>query len=209
MNQDPEMMYRWRQWSPQEREQILEERRVRRNPEHSPPHFASETTSYYMITAACYEHQPIIGISDQRLADFSFDLCQLLHENARQVFAWVVLPNHYHVLVDTIDILAFLKHVGRLHGRTSYAWNNESGKQGRRVWCNACETMMKSEGHFFASVNYIMNNPVRHDYCKKWIDWPFSNANEYLEQVGREVALARWRSYPLHEYGATWDPPEL
>ena len=209
MPQDPSTMYRWRRWSPQERQQILKERRDRGNPDHSPLHIASETTTYYMITAACFEHQPIIGVSDQRLADFSFDLCSLLNENARQLFSWVVLPNHYHVLVDSIDILALLKLVGRLHGRSSYEWNRESGMRGRRVWCNACETMMKSDRHFYASVNYVLNNPVHHGYCEKWTDWPFSNASEYLEQVGRDVALARWRSYPLYDYGASWDPSEL
>ena len=208
MTQDPLTMYRWRRWTQQERVQILKERRERGNPDHSPAHIASETT-YYMITAACYEHQNVIGLLDRRLADFSFDLCRLFHETARQLIAWVVLPNHYHVNVDSIDILALLKQIGRLHGRTSYVWNVESGMQGRRVWCNACETVMKSEGHFYASINYVLNNPVHHGYCEKWTDWPFSNAIDYLEQMGRDAALARWRSYPLYDYGASWDPPEL
>jgi len=209
MPQDPASMYRWRSWTPNEREQILNERRARHHPEHSPAHIASDSTTYYMITAACYEHQPVIGHSDKRLADFSLDLCSLLNENVRQMFAWVVLANHYHVLVDATDVLALLNLLGRLHGRTSYYWNLQDSSQGRRVWYNACETVMKSEGHFYASINYILNNPVHHGYCEKWTDWPFSSVHDYLENVGRELALARWRSYPLYDYGANWDPPGL
>jgi len=209
MPQDLGTMYRWRNWTPEQREQILNERRKRNHPDHIPAHIVSDSTTYYMVTAACYEHNLVIGHSDQRLADFSLDLCTLLYQNVEQVFAWVVLANHYHVLVDSTDVLALLKLLGRLHGRTSYQWNLQDSSQGRRVWCNACETMMKSEGHFYSSINYILNNPVHHGYCEKWTDWPFSNASDYLEQVGRVVALARWRSYPIYDYGAKWDPPGL
>ena len=81
--------------------------------------------------------------------------------------------------------------------------------RGRQVWCKAAETAMKSEGHFFATLNYVLNNPVHHGYCKKWPDWPYSSANDYLEHMGRERALSIWQSYPLYGYGQSWDPPEL
>ena len=54
-------------------------------------------------------------------------------------------------------------------------------------------------------IYYIHNNPVRHGYVKKWQEWPFSSAPEYLAAVGREQATAWWQEYPLLDYGAGWD----
>lgn len=209
MPQDSATMYRWRTWTDEQREKILEERRQRNQPCHSPAHIESERTTYYMITAACFEHEPVIGLSDDRMVDFSIDLCDLLQVTCRSLFAWVVLPNHYHVLVDTPEVKQTLKRLGKLHGRSSFDWNGEESLRGRKVWCNAAETAMKSEGHFYATRNYILNNPVHHGYCSKWTEWPFSSAEEYLRAMGRDEAVRYWFAYPLYEYGQSWDPPEL
>ena len=209
MPQDPNTMYRWRQWTQEQRAIILTERRQRKYPSHSPAHIVSDHTSIYLITAACFEHVPIIGITDKRLAEFSSQLCEFMHTHCRTVFAWVVLPNHYHVLCDVINLDSMLTGIGKLHGRTSFQWNGEDGKRGRQTWCKAAETAMKSEGHFYASRNYVLHNPVHHGYCAKWTEWPFSSAAEFLESVGREQALRFWQSYPLYDYGKDWDPASL
>ena len=68
---------------------------------------------------------------------------------------------------------------------------------------------MKSERHFWATLNYVLHNAVRHGYVERWQDWPYSNAAQYLMDVGHEVAAERWREYPILDYGAEWDPPNL
>jgi putative transposase len=209
MPQDPLTMYRWRRATLEEREFILRDREERKHPCHSPAHIESEQTSYYMITAACFEHRAVIGHSLERMSDFSCRLIEVLQESCAAVFAWVVLPNHYHALVDAPHVKVVLRSLGQLHGRTSFQWNGEESERGRQVWCNAAETAMKSEGHYYASLNYVLNNPVHHNYCAKWTDWLFSSADEYLKAVGREKAIRNWQSYPLYEYGKDWDPPDL
>lgn len=102
-----------------------------------------------------------------------------------------------------------LRSIGQLHGRTSFYWNGDDKQRGRKVWHNVAETAMKSEGHFYASVNYVLHNAVHHGYVEKWTDWPYCNARDYLQEQGRERALEVWKQYPLHDYGKSWDPPEL
>jgi putative transposase len=116
-----------------------------------------------------------------------------------------VLPNHYHLLVASHDIVGLLRGLGRLHGRTAYQWNGEDGHRGRQVWCKAAETAMKSDRHAHATMNYIHNNPVKHGLVTKWQDWPYSSARAWLERVGQEVAERFWTDYPVGEYGKTWD----
>ena len=132
-----------------------------------------------------------------------------LQENSDKLFAWIVLPNHYHALVNAPDIRGLLSALGRLHGSSSYKWNGEDDTRGRQVWHRATETEMKSERHFWASLNYVLHNAVRHGYVDRWQDWPYSNADQYLTEVGRDEAERRWRDYPILDYGKDWDPPEL
>jgi putative transposase len=177
-------------------------------PWRGPPHYEADS-GLYLITAACYEHQPIIGTSPARMGEFEGELLKTIRANALTVFAWIVLPNHYHALLRAPKVKVLLSALGRLHGGTSFRWNGEDGKRGRQVWHRAAETGIKSEGHFWASMNYVLNNAVRHRYVRRWQDWPYSNAEAYLAEVGMEVAKQRWLSYPLLDYGKDWDPPEL
>lgn len=68
---------------------------------------------------------------------------------------------------------------------------------------------MKSEAHFWATLNYVLHNAVHHGYVSRWQDWPYSSAAEYLAEVGHDTAARRWRQYPVLDYGREWDPPEL
>ena len=67
---------------------------------------------------------------------------------------------------------------------------------------------MRSDRHYWATLNYVHHNPVRHGYVERWTDWPWSSAAEYLAQTGASEAKRAWR-IPIHEYGKNWDDPEM
>lgn len=201
-------MYAWRRMTAEQRRATLRERRLHRQPWHSPPHRVGDTC-YYHITAACYEHRPVVGHSSDRMSEFEKSLLETVRPLCEQVVVWALLPNHYHLLVRTLDIKRLLKQLGRLHGRTSFEWNGQESRRGRKVWCNVVETAIKSEGHFWATLNYVLNNPVRHGYVQQWLDWPYSNAADYLASVGRATAERIWREFPVLDMGKDWDPPEM
>jgi putative transposase len=55
----------------------------------------------------------------------------------------------------------------------------------------------------------VLNNAVRHGYVERWQDWPYSNAEQYLEEVGRDEVKRRWNQYPVLNFGDDWDPPDF
>ena len=201
-------MYLWRKLDKSQRQELLEFRRFNNHPWHSPLHLESRN-GRYLLTTACYEHRHIIGLNPERLADFSERLLKVLSAHCEGIHAWCVLPNHYHALVSTRNLPELLHDVGHLHGRTSFEWNGEDDQRGRKVWFNCAETGMKSDRHFWATLNYIHHNPVHHGYARQWQDWPFSSGGNFIEQLGREQATKLWQEYPITDYGKSWDPPEL
>ena len=54
-------------------------------------------------------------------------------------------------------------------------------------------------------IHYVHHNPVHHGYVKRWLDWPWSSARQYLEKVGLEEARRIWLKYPILDYGKKWD----
>ncbi len=198
-------MYYYRQMTPEQRELILEDRKRKRQPWHSPPHLEVEGNKYYLVTAACYEHRHIIGQTDERMTECEEKVMKTCADFGAGIYAWCLLPNHYHILLRTEHIKALIKELGQFHGRTSFKWNGEDDQRGRKCWFNAFERFIRSERHFWASLNYVHNNAVHHGYADKWQDWPWSSAEDFLNQHGREETLRIWLEYPLYDYGKKWD----
>jgi len=202
------MPYLWRKLTTEQRASLLAWRKQRHFPWHSPPHggFAQGT---YHLTAACRYHAPHIGHSAEQMGDFTDALLAAMRPVTTGIHAWCVLPNHYHLLVSVPDLRSAIRALGKLHGRTSFKWNQEEQARGRAVWFAAADRFMRSNAHFWATLNYIHHNPVRHGYVRQWQEWPYSSAQEYLNTVRREEAERIWREYPLEDYGAGWDEPEM
>jgi putative transposase len=191
--------------SAERQSEAVEYRRLHEHPLHSPPHFNYIGLRQFFITATCYEHQPYIGLKHERMSDFEGELLAACSKFAASTYAWCVLPNHYHVLVRTGSIEVLRRELGLLHGRSSYNWNGEENLRGRQVWFNCVDRVIKSHRHFWATVNYIHNNPVKHGYVDTWQEWLWSSAAQFLDRVGRERALQIWREFPIRDYGKKWD----
>jgi len=198
-------MYNYRTMSPLERRRVVEARRAKRQPWHAPPHWTLEGSDIFLVSSSCYEHVPIIGKSPERMIECEEGLLAVWQASPNQVYAWCILPNHYHALVKSQSIKQLCEQLGKFHGRSSFKWNGENDSRGRQVWYRCFDRAIRNERHLWASVNYVHNNPVHHGYVEKWTDWPWSSAADFLERVGRQEALRIWREYPILDYGKKWD----
>ena len=157
-----------------------------------------------MLTAACYEHRRHINTPPRRqeLLDLIFE--QFISVKM-EIVAWVVLDNHYHLLVYVPDFDLLGPIFKQIHGSLAYKWNGEDNTRGRRVWYRYSDRMMRSDAHYYRMLNYIHYNPVKHGLVKSPYDWTCSSVHWYLEEKGRAWLRDVWVQYPVRNFGEGWD----
>ena len=140
--------YRYRQLSAAERVAVVRQRAERGYPLHAPPH-PYRHAGHYLITAANFEHQPIMAMP-QRRTEFETYLLQQAAEAKMDVCGWVILPNHYHLLVGVESLDEVSRTLKQVHGSTVFRWNRADGSTSRRrVWYKFRDRLIRDENHFY------------------------------------------------------------
>ena len=198
------MPYDYRNLSPDERQAVLTQREAHGYPRHTPPH-PYQLAGRYLLSAANFEHLPLMAATDRR-TELEASLLGGLQEANVPALAWVVLPNHYHVLIEADSLLKVAAVLKRLHGRTSRAWNLADHQTGqRRVWYHYRDRRIRDEAHLFRALNYVHYNPVKHGYAADPYEWPWTSIHNYVEAHGRDWLREHWRQHPPGNFGQGWD----
>ncbi len=126
-------------------------------------------------------------------------------EMGGEISGWAILPNHYHLLIRVPLLKTFGIMVRKLHSGVATQWNREDGTPGRQVWYRYRDRRIRGERHYYASLNYINANPVKHGYVQLADEWTCSSIHGYLESFGREYLRELWLEYPPRNMGKGWD----
>jgi putative transposase len=146
------MGYEFRRMTAEEREAVVRERLARDYPLHAPPH-PFRGNGRFLLSATNFEHQPIMAAAERR-TEFEERLLAKLKEIEAELFAWVVLPNHYHVLVGVGSLKTVSQALKQLHGVTSRAWNLADDYTGeRQVWYHFHDRKIRGDKHFYRALN--------------------------------------------------------
>ena len=165
---------------------------------HHPPHIYLDDT-WYIITGSIFCKYPLLR--PQGYKELVRDqLKRLIIEFGFQLAAWVILDNHYHILVKSHIGTDLSRFIGRLHGRVSFELNKCDGSRGRRVWDNYWDTCIRSETDYWTRFNYIHHNPVKHGYVGQMEDWQFSSYRYYLQHKGIDWLMDAFRQYPIVDF---------
>jgi putative transposase len=198
------MPYEFRDMSPEERAAVVASRRERGYPLHAPPHLHRET-GWYFVTAVNFQHEPVMYAPERR-DEFERRLLDAFHSIGTDIGGWVVLPNHYHILVGASSLDSVSAVLRSLHGTTSHEWNLADKRTGqRRMWYKFTARRIRGERHYYQSLNYIHLNPIKHRYVSDPYVWLWSSVDLYFETRGRDWLRAIWADHPVGRFGSGWD----
>jgi len=117
------------------------------------------------------------ALRDVRVAKIVQD--SLLHFDGERyrLSAWVVMPNHVHLLLTPCIAWSVSRIMKDIKSFTSHKANTILERSGQFWMEDYFDRYVRDNRHFASSVVYIENNPVRARLCVKADDWPFSSAS--------------------------------
>jgi putative transposase len=161
-----------------------------RNP-HRPAHLLLDNTAYF-ITGSIYQKRPLIDNTLKPL------LLNIIHEEFNAVAwileHWVILDNHYHIMVTSNKGQDLPKIIGRFHYksgkliRKKYSTNSP-------IWWNYWDYCPRNEKDYLTRLNYLFNNPIKHGYVQNLRDYPFSSFHSMLKKQGQELLRRQFKDH--------------
>lgn len=168
-----------------------------KNSRHRPPHILVNH-SWYFITSHTLESTTIQNSGMKKI--WINTLHKLSIKYGLKIKAWVVLDNHYHLLVY-INIAEHLpKLINHLQGSTSHQFNKVDNQQNRKVWYSYWDRIIRDEDVFWTKFNYIHYNPVKHGYVKTPEAWKYSTYHHYLTIMSQDWIDDCWEAHPVVEF---------
>lgn len=101
----------------------------------------------------------------------------LLQENGHdyRLLAWVIMPNHVHLVVEIWDI-PLAKLIGGWKGVSARKANTLQGSRGKFWLEDYYDTLIRDEAHLKRAVRYTEQNPVKAFLARTARDWRWGSA---------------------------------
>jgi REP element-mobilizing transposase RayT len=93
-----------------------------------------------------------------------------------RLLAWVVMPNHVHVLIRILEGFPLDRIIKSWKSYTALEANKLLNRNGRFWYPDYFDRFIRDQNHFGAVVRYIHNNPVKAGLVDSPELWPFSSA---------------------------------
>jgi REP element-mobilizing transposase RayT len=89
--------------------------------------------------------------------------------------AWVVMPNHVHLIVDVWDV-PLVKLINGWKGKSACEGNQLIGRRGAFWQEDYYDTLIRDEAYLKRASRYTEQNPVKAFLTKTAREWPWSSA---------------------------------
>ncbi len=191
--------------------------------EFHPPHVYEDDTCYFLTASTLYGER-LLSTDTHRVVVQDV-LKTAIQQCGVTLYAWVILANHYHLLLRTGHVTPLYGFVKRLHGASAIRLNQLDGTSGRKVWYQYWDRFPRGESDFWTYFNYIHINPIKHGYVpapdglqsigqgqvsiapgqiptihQYLAQYRYSSYLYYLREYGEEFLMDAWRRHPVIDY---------
>jgi REP element-mobilizing transposase RayT len=115
-------------------------------------------------------------LKDARIAGIVQESLLRFDDQRYQLSAWVVMPNHAHMILTPQASWSLSEIMKSLKSYTSHEANKILGRSGQFWMEDYFDRYIRDKKHFATAIAYIENNPVKAGLCDRPEDWPFSSA---------------------------------
>jgi putative transposase len=137
----------------------------------------------FMVTAGTL-HKEHFFKGGERLSLLQQSIFDVAEAYGWQLQAWAIFPNHYHFIAKAPEDAASLKTmIQRLHSQTARETNRMDKSPGRRVWFQYWDTCLTYEKSYFARLNYVHKNPVKHGILAVADQYPWCSAGWFQKEA--------------------------
>ena len=152
---------------------------------HAPIHRMQQAGAY-IVTAGTYEKAHHFR-SARRLTMLEESLKTALAKYEWSLQAWAIFSNHYHLIATSPrgSGMSLEDVVSEVHKGTSEEVNREDSAPGRKVWFQYWETLLTFERSYFARLQYVNQNPVKHRIVRAAHLYPWCSASWMATKASR------------------------
>jgi putative transposase len=114
-----------------------------------------------------------------------------------EAWAWVLMPNHVHLILVPSDSDGLRRALAPLHRRYAGYIHARDGGCGH-FWQGRFGCVAMDEAHLAAAVRYVLLNPVRAGLVERALDWRWSSVHAHLtaQEDGLTVRAPVAERYP-------------
>jgi putative transposase len=150
----------------------------------------------YHVTSRGNRREPIFVNDGDRIL-FLEILSQIIARRSWRLFAYCLMQNHYHAVVQTpdADLAAGMR---ALNGDYAQWFNKLYGLVGHVFQGRYHAVLVESDWHFLELSRYLAMNPVRAGLCSAPRDWPWGS---YRIIIGEESSALVSADRTLRHFG--------
>lgn len=170
----------------------------RKYKKHNPPHLFIKNAKYF-ITASTLGRHSYLELDEAKRAVFKY-LTKSLEQYNWELEDWVILNNHIHMMVNAPENAETLSDVMNNFHKFTANWLSRNGikKKEEKYFHNYWDTCISYENSYFARLNYIWMNPVKHGYVDLPENWKFGSYY-YRFLNDKETAKEHLEKYPINK----------
>ena len=115
-------------------------------------------------------------LKNHEIAEIVKDSLQKYDGERYKLIAWVIMPNHIHLLLRPLNGWELSKILQSFKSFTALEANKMLKRTGKFWMREYFDRYIRDYEHFEKAFRYIENNPVKAGFCKNPGDWKFSSA---------------------------------
>ena len=115
-------------------------------------------------------------LSRPDIADIIRNALLYFNEDRYLLHAWVVMPNHVHVLLTARPDMSLAQLLHSWKSFTATKANTILGRGGPFWQKEFFDRFVRDQNHFEAAIRYIEHNPVKAGLCDTPAEWSYSSA---------------------------------